>query len=303
MNTSRAKRNTSMTTATRIEAHLKPRRPVRTVHNRQLILVALLLAAPSLLFGSGEQARDDELSTLETKIGRIEGDAVPESLTLSPNRKRLAFFRKLPDEKWALVVDEHPGKPYDDVAKMKPLFSADNRRVAFIGKKNGRTHVVIDGVEGNGYDSVGGITFSPDSKHVAYMGAEGAKRFVVLDEIEQPLRYDGLHGSGPIFSPDSQRLGYAARRALKWFVVIDGKEGKAYDGAAEVVFSPDSRHWAHFAKRGAKALIVLDGVESRAYDDILRDTKLVFTAPYTVEAVALRNFEVFRVAFSTLAHN
>ena len=366
MNTSRAKKNTSMTTATGIEAHppkkpelqlfkkkrkqgrheeqahlyrhsrpwqvarairafhderpagkyldqcsgvaragadLKPARPVRNVHNWQLLLAALLLVAPSLVFGTEEQARDAELSTLETKIGRIESGAVPESIILSPDQKRLAFFRKLPDEKWALVVDEHHGKSYDDVAKMKPLFSADSRRVAFIGQKKGRTHVVVDGVEGKGYDSVGVITFSHDSKHVAYVAAEGAERFVVLDEVEQASRYDDLHASGPVFSPDSRRLGYAARRESKWFAVIDGKEGKAYDGAAEVVFSSDSRHWAHLAKRDDKALIVLDGVESRAYDDILRDTKLVFTAPYTVEAVTLHNFEVFRVAFSTLAHN
>ena len=275
-----------------------------TMQVKATIVCAILLVSVVYIFSGSLAAQDNpspsDLPTLEIKIGRIEPGALPESLTLSPDRKRVAFFRKLPDKKWTLVVDDRQGKPFDNVGKMNPLFSADSQHVAYVAEKNGRKHVVVDDLEGNGYDSVGGVTFSPDNKHIAYMAEEDGERVVVVDGAEQPLRFDGLHASGPVFSPDSKHLGYAAKRGLKWLVVIDGKQGKEYDGAAGPVFSPDSRHWAHFAKREEKSLIILDGIESREYDGVLRDTTLIFTTPYTVEAIMHRELQIFRVALSNL---
>lgn len=260
--------------------------------------------AASMVVAVSANAEDGEgtyLSTLEMKLGELLPGARPASLTISPDRKRVAFFRKSPDgRKWSLVVDGEDGDDFDEVGDMKPLFSPDSKRVAFVAGVGDQNAIVVDGEAGKTYGAVGGVTFSPDSRHVAYMGSAGAERFIVLDGVEQPLRFDGLHASGPIFSPNSQRLAFTAKQDSKWFVVIDGKQGPEYDGAGELVFSPDSEHWAHFALRGEKALIVLDGIESAEYDAILRDTPLVFTAPYTVEALVLRDQQFLRVTLSRL---
>lgn len=247
------------------------------------------------------ESHSDALSALEVKLGRIVGGAVPESISISPDRKRVAFFRKSRDgKKWTTIVDEIEGEAYDEVGKTNPIFSPDSKRVAYVAGKNGRKLAVIDGAAGKGYDAVGDITFSPDSKRVAYMAAEGTERFMILDGVEQSQRFDALHASGPIFSPDSKRVGYAGKHGAKWVVVIDGIEGRLYDGAGGLVFSPDSRQWAHFANHGAKSLVVLNGAQGPEYDGILRETRLAFTGPSTVEALVHRNLEITRVVLSDL---
>lgn len=242
-----------------------------------------------------------ELSVLEMKLGELVQGSRPASLTISPDRKRVAFFRTSPDgKKWSLVVDGDESEDYDAVGDMKPLFSLDSKHLAFVAGIGDQNAVVLDGVAGKKYGVVGGVTFSPDSHHIAYMGSAGAERFIVVDGVEQSLRFDGLHVSGPIFSPDSQHLAYTAKQDSKWFVVIDGKQGPEYDGAGELVFSPDSKHWACFALRGDKSLVLLDGIESAEYDAILYDSPLVFTAPYTVEALVRRDQQFLRITLSNL---
>jgi dipeptidyl aminopeptidase/acylaminoacyl peptidase len=264
-----------------------------------IVGVALMLVCAQSIAAEDKPKR--ELSALEIKIGRLLPGAAPASLSVSPDGKRIAFFRKsISGKKWSVVVDDVQGKPFDAVGKINPLFSPDSQRVAHVATRARRKLVVVDGVEGKEYNEVGGITFSFDSKRLAYMASEGAERLIVVDGIEQPLRFDALNASGPIFSPDSQRVGYAARRGAKWLVVIDGIEGKEYDGAGGLVFAPDSQQWAHFANRGAKSLVILNGVESADYDGILRDTRLVFTTPHTVEALVHRNLEIARVVFTDL---
>lgn len=226
----------------------------------------------------------------------------PDSITVSPDGKRLAFFRKGADgKKWWAVVDDIEGERYDGVGKMQPLFSPDSRRSAYVAVRKGRNLVVLDGVAGKEYDGIGGVTFSPDSKRLAYMAQRGDERFIVVDGAEQSLRFDGMHASGPVFSPDSQHLGYIGKRGGKWLVVVDGKEGKAYESAGGFVFAADNRHWAYFATRDSTAIIVLDGLESREYDGIVRDTRLTFTKDKTVEAFAHRGGEILRVIFTNLS--
>lgn len=254
-----------------------------------------------VLTGAAEAAEQDALSTLEMKVGRLLPGAMPESFSVSPDGKRVAFFRTSPEgKKWWLVLDDTEGEQSDTIGKMNPLFSPDSRRVAYVAGNKGRKCVVVDGKAGKDYDAVGGVTFSPDSKHFAYMADEGDERFVVLDGVEQPQRFTGLHAAGPIFSPDGAHLGFAAKRGANWLVVIDGKEGPEYDGAGDLVFSPDNQHWAHLAKRGEKTLVVLDGKESAEYDGALLGTSLRFTTPYTVEAIVHRDLQILHLALSTL---
>ena len=274
---------------------------MKTTSLRTGAFAALLsLSGMSLTrLSAAENEPPPKLSAIEIKAARLVEGAAPASLAVSPDRKRIAYFRATGDgEKCSMIVDDIEGARYD--ALDRPLFSPDSRHVAYVASRKGRKFSVVDGVEGKEYEAVAGITFSPDSKQTAYIAVQDDERFVVLDGVEQPVRFDAVHASGPIFSPDSQRLGYAARRGVKWFAVVDGKEGKEYDGAGAFVFGPDSKHWAHFAERGENALIVLDGAESEQYDGILRDTSLIFTTPFTVEALVYRDAQILRVALSYL---
>ena len=267
----------------------------------QSSLLSVTFAAAWAQLAAAEDKPTPPLSALEINVGRLLPGAAPASLSVSPDGKRVAYFRKsLDGKKWTLVVDDVEGEPYDGVSQNNPLFSPDSRRVAYAAESGSRKLAVVDGREGKDYDAVGDITFSPDSQRVAYMAAQADERFMILDGAEQPLRFDALHASGPIFSPDSQRVGYAAKRGAKWLVVIDGVAGAEYDGAGGLAFSPDSRRWAHFANRGAKSLVVLNGSESAEYDGILRETRLAFTTPHTVEAMVHRNLEITRLVLTDL---
>ncbi|MEQ1862211.1 MAG: hypothetical protein ABMA13_20025 [Chthoniobacteraceae bacterium] len=249
---------------------------------------------------AAEEPQPNELTALEVKMGRVLEGTAPTSISVSPDRTRIAFFRKSAEgDKWWLVVDDIEGKKYDAVGKMDPLFSPDSQRVAFVAGRKSRKVIVVDGVEGKEYEAVGRVTFSPDSKRFVHLAERGDESFLVVDGVEQPA-FDGLHASGPVFSPDSQRLGYVAKRGVKWLAIVDGKVGKEYDGGGELVFGPDSKHWAHMAGQAGSVLVVLDGVESEPYDGFLRETTLVFTSPHTVEAIVHRNRQILRISLTNL---
>jgi dipeptidyl aminopeptidase/acylaminoacyl peptidase len=263
------------------------------------VLLSLAITITRSVFAA-EEPQPTKLTGLEIKIGRVLEGAAPASMSVSPDRKRIAFFRKSTEsDKWWLVVDDIEGEKYDAVGNMDPLFSPNSHRVAFVAGRKGRKLIVVDAVEGKEYEAVSRVTFSPDSKHFAYLAERGDERFAVVDGVEQPA-FDGLHASGPVFSPDSLRLGYVVKRGVKWLAIVDGNEGKEYDGAGEFVFSPDSKHWAHMATQDGRSFVVLDGVESEPYDGFLRETALIFTSPYTVEAIVHRNRQILRVALTNL---
>jgi len=165
-----------------------------------------------------------------------------------------------------------------------PIFSPDNRRMAYVAKGGKKLAVVVDGKEEKPHDVIveGTFIFSPDSRRVAYEAMEilrqglivDVKRFVVVDGKEEKP-YDGIGKGSLIFSPDSRLVAYAARSGANswsstWSVVVDGKEEKSYYGIGEgtPIFSPDSRRMAYVAKVGKKSFVVVDGKEEKSYDGI-----------------------------------
>lgn len=67
-----------------------------------------------------------------------------------------------------MVLDGIKGKEYDYVGY--PIFSPDSKRFTYTAQLEGRTFVVVDGIEGRAYQEGGHyFTFSPDSKHFAYV--------------------------------------------------------------------------------------------------------------------------------------
>ncbi len=161
---------------------------------------------------------------------------------------------------------QHPGE-----IKQTLTLSPDNKRVAFVAQGVGGEFVVVDGVAGKHYATItrdpineSGISlpivFSPDSRRVAYVAKRGGK-YLVVHEGKESAEYDFVYTGAPHFSPDSRRLVYTARRGGKFFVVVDGVEGKAFDQVTHPEFSRDGRRVAHAATRNEQKLFVVDGVE------------------------------------------
>ncbi len=164
----------------------------------------------------------------------------------------------------------------EDHGNPSVIFSPNHKRFAYRVRGGEKEFMVLDGVEQEGYDLVGGFIFSPDSNRFAYIAKEGEKEFIILDGVgqkeyifERPLLPDF------IFSPDSNRFAYIAREGEKEFIVLDGKKLEEYDEIVRFssVFSPDSKRFAYAARQRETGMIglefiVLDGVEQEIYNKV-----------------------------------
>ncbi|MFG0257637.1 MAG: hypothetical protein ACF8GE_07025 [Phycisphaerales bacterium JB043] len=139
-------------------------------------------------------------------------------------------------ESWAMIGHPHDGQDGPrlilngeviegrllNLGMQKPFqFSPDGSRwSAIMMPDHGRQYAVIDGEEGDEYQSIESVTFSPDSQHVSYWGRSPSGAFFVIDGEEQndmagvtpPAIYGG--GGDHIvwhvqnLSPSSQKIWY-----------------------------------------------------------------------------------------------
>jgi glycosidase len=224
-----------------------------------LLIPALLLAAVAPgLAAAQEQASAVRLITTETRLGRFGADTYPDTVTVSPDGKRLAYAAER-EGCTVVVVDGMEGEKFNLMGRYDPIFSPDSERVAYAAARGRRQLVVLDGVPGKEYDYAGWPRFSPDGKHVAYGAAGGDGEYMVIDGLEGE-KYDSVRWV--VFSPDGGRYAYTARQGDQSFLVIDGVEGEGYNSVDRPVFSADGKHIAYSARRGRQSVMVVDGVES-----------------------------------------
>ena len=91
-----------------------------------------------------------------------------------------------------MVADGVEPRAYDAIAKASLHFSPDGRRLAFAAKDQGKAFVVVDGAQGQEYESTGWCStpvFSPDGKHVAY-GAKSKGSANTIIDLLPPGRRD-----------------------------------------------------------------------------------------------------------------
>jgi len=220
----------------------------------------------------------------------------------SPDSRRVAYEARRKDRQF-VVVDGAEGKEFEplepgngsvfssaysldllldsfssyDWIDPRPVFSPDSKRLAHVLKRGTKLAAVVDGEEGEEYDSIGPMVFSPDSKRFGYRARRAGKLFAVIDGAEGPA-YDGTDGwDEPIvFGPDSKHTAYVGGNNKKSRVVIDGKEGKEYLAVDQrsIVFSPDSQHVAYVASIPltgilSQDLAVVDGKEGKGCRAVL----------------------------------
>jgi TPR repeat protein len=258
------------------------------------------------------QAGPFALEAKAVPLGKLVEDAREETLTVSPDGKRVAYITGTVEDGWPqpehiwqtvflpgaevgiagrrarghrrgssssqalklrVVVDGEKG-PGHTAVSIFPVFSPDGRRVAYgAGDKSGLLGmaldetIVIDGTVGKHYDEVGTPVFSPDSRHVTYRAFRENRWRMVVDGTEGD-EYESMLNI-PIFSPDNQRVAYIGGRWKKLFVVNGqhANEVSATDGG-NLVFSPDGRRLACVLAKGRQAFVYLDGVEGATYDSI-----------------------------------
>jgi hypothetical protein len=96
-------------------------------------------------------------------------------LVFSPDSNRLAFCVWISDKKMAVVVDGEKGPAFDAISSFGILFSPDSRNTAYVARKSGRWHVVVNDKISEGYEAIGnrGLKFSPGWDSVAFRAKKG----------------------------------------------------------------------------------------------------------------------------------
>lgn len=189
-------------------------------------------------------------------------------------------------KRWYMIVGTHAWGPYTDrpAITFDPVFSPDNRRIAYWAYDNGWVIPVIDGLDGIRYNWGGysshEFDFSPDSRRVTYQVPErGSKRSrYVIDGTAQPA-YQRIHRL--TFSPEGGHWAYVAQNDTgQWAVIRDGQPGRCYDAigtgeraqpaamplAPELLFSADGAHLAYAALDRGQGVVVVDGREVGRHD-------------------------------------
>jgi hypothetical protein len=143
--------------------------------------------------------------------------------------------------------------------------SPNKKRIAYIAEVNSKKMVVVDGISGQLFDDVFASTlkFSEDSKRFAYIAVIGDEQLVVTDGLEE--RHYQRIITHPIFSPGGRNVAYIAQSGKKQFVVVNGKEGPYCDeiidtGNGKIIFTSDDAYY-YFAKKDDGVYLIEERIE------------------------------------------
>jgi hypothetical protein len=214
-------------------------------------------------------------------------DAVlPGSLTLGPNG-RFAFAAQQGPSVFAFI-DGKRSAPMDAVGQLR--FSSDGTRSGFVGRKQGSSSVVIDGVERGPFESVTELQLGPPELFIArtpgalrvFTGEQPGASFERIAGLISGPAYAGRRGKqewiidgprqlGPFSSIKSQllrdsagRLVFVAQRDDAWLVSIDGTEsGPWADVEAPAI---GGAHVGFIAERDGRHVLMLDGKEHSTWE-------------------------------------
>ncbi len=259
-----------------------------------------------------------------------QGTVIEDTLTISPNGKRVAWGSRLNSQEF-MYVDGKSEAGYESLGF--PVFSKDSKRFAYIAMKEGSPLTVIDGMESERYAMASEVEFTSDGRTSAYYAELSQKQFVVVngkrqsefDDVTTPLmNEDGsivaysaqlgeidvmiVNGEvistqavlgSPYFVPGSNTLAWLAfNESQGWRIFVDGSERFAFDDfAGTPVFSPDGQHIAIVTLGEHGASLTIDGKSGAVYDRIVAHDRdhVRFDEAGDCYYLAVRNDELFLV--------
>lgn len=184
-------------------------------------------------------------------------------LLFSPDSKHVAYLNSR-NSKWHFVKDGVESEAYEDFGIGDQLFSPDSKRWAYAVRLGKYFHVIDNKGKSAPYDHVSGIVFSPDSKRLSYLAKRNGKAHIVIEGIETPISSLVEYGR-ILFSPDSKRVAYVVAKESMQHVIVDGKASTPYESIHSVYFSPDSKRVANIVGEGVNRKVIADGIEPKLY--------------------------------------
>lgn len=133
---------------------------------------------------------------------------------------------------YALILDGVPQKEF--VSYSAASWSPDGKKLAYVGRTQNHTYVVLEGKRSDPYDEVLSLLWSPEGGSLAYVARINREHFVVLG-AEKGEPFDEI--SFLTFSPDGKTLAYRGKEG-SYVMVVGGKKTRGYDGVDAPTFGP-----------------------------------------------------------------
>jgi hypothetical protein len=122
-----------------------------------------------------------------------------------------------------MVVNETEIGTYAYIMSESPVFSPDSQHIAYAAYDydNDNWFVVIDGEEQKQYEGISqAITFSPDSRWLAYIGRTEENSYVVINRNEgKPFTGILIGWGGDLIFDSADKLHYIAVNGEEFYLV------------------------------------------------------------------------------------
>jgi hypothetical protein len=198
--------------------------------------------------------------------GKMQGSAYDDVRHMAFGAGHLMFFGKR-GASWLLVVDgQEQSRAYEKVSSI--AFQPGGTSWAFTACEGNKCRLHVNGDErGPEFEDFSYPQWSRDGKRLAWLGKRNGKWIAVLDDKETPPLLDDIWGSAWGFTRDGSRFHVAAKVNGKWTHVLDGVAGPGFDVVSDLAFSGDGQHYAYagaIAESGALkkktlATLIVDG--------------------------------------------
>lgn len=180
----------------------------------------------------------------------------------SDDEKQYAYVARLKD-KWVLVHNGVASNKYDGILQGTPQFTSAGKLV-YASKQSQGWRVHINDWVSQPYEDIlaGLILFSPDKSVVAYVGIRDGKGMVVINGKEEtPYPSIGIwKTSGGKTQTSVMHIGVRSPGASYQSIPVTTSSPVRNELVSLIIFSSDSGHYAYQAFDGKTVKIIADGM-------------------------------------------
>jgi Tol biopolymer transport system component len=200
--------------------------------------------------------------------------------------------------KWNVISFDydHPdkimtGESYDDIKQL--TFSETGKSLAYIGVKDGKSYLVLDGKrellpEG---EYPWPFVIRPDNKSVGIfiVHSKGKMTSAFLHHAFAPAGKQNKtykEGAQLTYSSDGTHHAYVAILNERFTIVVDGKEGPFFDRVVTPHFSPDGKFLVYRARQDNKRFVVIADLSGKIVKQ-LPSYERVFDTTFTPDGASV----------------
>ncbi|MEQ9321258.1 MAG: hypothetical protein RIF41_18995 [Polyangiaceae bacterium] len=152
-----------------------------------------------------------------------------------------------------VVVDGEPQPAYEGIGEL--VLGAE--RYAYAARRADGWTAVVDGVEGPVFARVDDLRIGPNDR-VAYVATTADGERQIFADGELVTRHPSIARDSLRVDPKG-RLAWVVQQAEGMRMVLDGEPGPPFDAVAPAVFAPVGSRWGYMARQGDQTRVVIDG--------------------------------------------